>query len=211
MSISGRAVIASAPAGTAAAGGVLGSSQAGAAPAPRGRAQAAPAASPPGDVVGRTSVGYQGWFACKGDGSPIDRWGNRRQDSGRPPSIGNNTIKTWPDMREYTRSFPTAYPNLRNAQPAVLFSSHDQRTADTHFRWMRENNCDTAALQRFNPVGGEGPMRDVYAKRNAKPVVRIRGFGFADDRRPFAPPEYLDVINWFKAQGCYVIGGVPTH
>ncbi|GGK20849.1 hypothetical protein GCM10011583_60970 [Streptomyces camponoticapitis] len=259
MSISRRAVIASALAGTAAAGGVLGSQQASAAPEPRGRAQAAPAASPPGDVVGKISVGYQGWFACKGDGSPIDSWWHWSQNAGQPPSLGNTTIKSWPDVREYTRTFPTAYPNLNNGQPASLFSSHDQQTVDTHFRWMRENNCDTAALQRFNPMGGEGPIRDAmarkvrqsaeangrkfyimydvtdwramqseikqdwtnkmkaytssgaYAKQNGKPVVCIWGFGFADDKRPFAPPECLDVINWFKGQGCYVIGGVPTH
>src|ERR1041384_952954 len=31
------------------------------------------AASPPGDVVGKVTVGYQGWFACVGDGAPINR------------------------------------------------------------------------------------------------------------------------------------------
>jgi chitodextrinase len=50
-----------------------------------------------------------------------------------------------------------------------------------------------------------------YARQNGKPVVCIWGFGFNDDGRPFAPAACLDVINWFKAQGCYVIGGVPTH
>lgn len=110
VSISRRAVIASALAGTAAAGGVLGSQQASAAPEPRGRAQAAPAASPPGDVVGKISVGYQGWFACKGDGSPIDSWWHWSQNAGQPPSLGNTTIKSWPDVREYTRTFP---PRIR--------------------------------------------------------------------------------------------------
>ncbi|WP_220182974.1 hypothetical protein, partial [Sphaerisporangium album] len=33
---------------------------------------AASAASPPGDVVGKITVGYQGWFACIGDGAPIN-------------------------------------------------------------------------------------------------------------------------------------------
>jgi len=32
------------------------------------------AASPPGDVVGKVTVGYHGWFACVGDGAPIDSW-----------------------------------------------------------------------------------------------------------------------------------------
>ncbi|WP_198167947.1 hypothetical protein, partial [Herbidospora yilanensis] len=37
------------------------------------------------------------------------------------------------------------------------------------------------------------------------------GFGFNDPGRPFPPAPCLEVINWFKAQGCYVIGGVPTY
>ena len=32
------------------------------------------AASLPGDVVGKVTVGYQGWFACVGDGAPINSW-----------------------------------------------------------------------------------------------------------------------------------------
>nr|BFE71831.1 hypothetical protein GCM10020092_051320 [Actinoplanes digitatis] len=38
----------------------------------------------------------------------------------------------------------------------------------------------------------------------------IWGFGFNEPGRPFAPGPCLEVINWFKGQGCYVIGGVPT-
>ncbi|MCX5562533.1 glycoside hydrolase family 71/99-like protein [Streptomyces sp. NBC_00038] len=222
-------------------------------------AAAAPAASPPGDVVGKVSVGYQGWFACKGDGAPIDGWWHWSQDMSRPPSLSNTTIKSWPDMREYSRGFATGYPNLNSGAAATLFTSWDQQTVDTHFRWMRENAIDTAALQRFNPFGSEGPTRDsmaqkvrqsaeangrkfyimydvtswtsmqsqikedwtskmqahtsssAYARQNGKPVVCIWGFGFNDSGRPFEPGPCLDVVNWFKAQGCYVIGGVPTH
>ncbi|MFF3441181.1 discoidin domain-containing protein [Streptosporangium sp. NPDC002721] len=220
---------------------------------------AAHAASPPGDVVGKITVGYQGWFACKGDAAPINGWWHWSQDMSQSPSPSNNTIVAWPDMREYTNAYPTAYANLNNGRPATLFSSYDQQTVDTHFRWMRENNIDTAALQRFNPMGGEGPTRDAmaakvraaaeangrkyyimydvtdwtnmqpeiktdwltkmrahtassaYAVQNGKPVVGIWGFGFNDPKRPWAPGPCLDVVNWFKAQGCYVMGGVPTH
>ncbi|MFI7024066.1 discoidin domain-containing protein [Micromonospora sp. NPDC049900] len=220
---------------------------------------AAYAASPPGDVVGKVTVGYQGWFSCPGDGAPIGGWWHWSRDRFQPPSPGNTTIVSWPDMREYTRGYPTAYPNLGDGRPATLFSSYDQQTVDTHFRWMREHGCDTAALQRFNPFGDEGPTRDAmaakvrdaaerhgrrfyimydvtgwtsmqsqikqdwttrmaaytassaYARQNGRPVVCIWGFGFADDGRPFAPGPCLDVVTWFKAQGCYVIGGVPTY
>ena len=32
------------------------------------------AGSPQGDVVGKVTVGYQGWFSCAGDGAPIGGW-----------------------------------------------------------------------------------------------------------------------------------------
>jgi hypothetical protein len=158
-------------------------------------------------------------------------------------------------VREYTATYQTAYSNLGNGQPAKLFSSYDQQTVNTHFQWMQQNGCDTAALQRFNPTGGEGPTRDAMAVKvrsaaeqygrkfylmydatgwtnlqpemkadwinkmkamtsspaYAKPVVCIWGFGFNEANKAFPASACLDVINWFKGQGCYVIGGVPTH
>ncbi|MFI5759171.1 glycoside hydrolase family 71/99-like protein [Streptomyces sp. NPDC051569] len=257
--MSRRSVIASALAASAAIGGVSAAQRAVAASDPGRRARPAPAASPPGDVVGKITVGYQGWFACTGDGAPINSWWHWSQDASRPPSPGNTTLVSWPDMREYDRGYPTAYPDLGNGGTANLFSSWDQQTVDTHFRWMRENDCDTAALQRFNPFGDEGPTRDAmaqkvrrsaeangrkfyimydvsgwtsmqseikedwtskmkaytassaYAHQNGKPVVCVWGFGFSDPGRPFEPAPCQDVVEWLKAQGCYVIGGVPTH
>ncbi|WP_405901865.1 discoidin domain-containing protein [Streptomyces sp. NBC_00656] len=221
-------------------------------------ARPAVAASPPGDVVGKVAVGYQGWFACAGDNAPINGWWHWSQNWGQLPSTANKAIVAWPDVRDYPTTYRTAFSNLGSGQPASLFSSYDQSTVDVHFRWMKEYGIDTAALQRFNPTGGEGPTRDAmagkvrsaaesqhvkfyimydvsdwttmqsdikadwtakmrphtaspaYAKQNGKPVVCLWGFGFNDAQRPFTPDQCLDVVNWFKAQGCYVIGGVPT-
>jgi hypothetical protein len=222
-------------------------------------APGAAAASPPGDVVGKITVGYQGWFACAGDGAPINGWWHWSQNWGQTPSPGNNVIKAWPDMREYTRTYQTAYNPFGNGQSATLFSSYDQQTVDTHFLWMQQNGCDTAALQRFNPNSSEGPTRDAmaakvrgaaeshgrkfyvmydatgwanmqsemkadwtakmsahtassaYARQNGKPVVCIWGFGYNDGNHPWDANTCLDVVNWFKGQGCYVIGGVPRE
>jgi hypothetical protein len=216
------------------------------------------AASPPGDVVGKITAGYQGWFACRGDGAPIDAWWHWARQADQPPSTTNNTIKSWPDTREYARTFGTGFPALNDGRLAHLFSSYDQQSVDVHFRWMQENGIHTAALQRFNPFGGEGTTRDVmadrvrsaaertgrkyyimydvsdwlsmrtqitqdwatkmsahtsspaYARQNGKPVVGIWGFGFNDGQRPFTPHECQEVINWFKGQGVYLMGGVPT-
>ncbi|UAY52470.1 T9SS type A sorting domain-containing protein [Ferruginibacter albus] len=48
-----------------------------------------------------------------------------------------------------------------------------------------------------------------YVHQNGKPVVCLWGFGFTD--RPGDASQCIDVINWFKNNGCFVIGGVPTH
>jgi hypothetical protein len=215
--------------------------------------------SPVGDVVGKITVGYQGWFAAKGDGSPIDAWWHYTQDWGKIPSPTNLGIKSWPDVREYTETFQTGFADLGNGQAAKLFSSFTTQTVNTQFLWMQQNGIDAAALQRFNPNGIEGPVRDAitakvktaaeaydrkfyimydvsgwtnmqseiktdwtnkmsayitssaYAKQNGKPVVCIWGFGFNDNNHPWPASVCLDVINWFKSKGCYVIGGVPTH
>ncbi|MFK0158636.1 xylosidase [Streptomyces sp. NPDC090493] len=215
-------------------------------------------ASAVGDVVGRVTVGYQGWFACKGDGAPINAWWHWAPNSASTPSPTNNGIKAWPDIRDYTHTYPTAFAAFGNGHTPALFSSYDQQTVDTHFLWMQQYGIDTAALQRFNPTGGEGPTRDgmaakvrsaaeaygrkfyvmydvsgwtnmqseiktdwankmsahtassAYATQNGRPVVCIWGFGFNDDKHAFTADACLDVVNWFKNQGCYVIGGVPT-
>ncbi|SFB55892.1 Carbohydrate binding module (family 6) [Cohnella sp. OV330] len=50
---------------------------------------------------------------------------------------------------------------------------------------------------------------NAYAKQNGKVVVCIWGIGFTD--RPGTAAEHQNLINWFKAQNVYVIGGVPTY
>jgi len=42
-------------------------------------------------------------------------------------------------------------------------------------------------------------------------VVGIWGFGFNDANHPWSAAVCLDIINWFKGQGCYVMGGVPRE
>src|SRR4051794_15641925 len=99
----------------------------------------------PGDVVGKITVGYQGWFTAAGDGGPLAGWWHYGQDWQKTPSPVNEAPKSWPDVRDFTPTYRTGYQNLGNGQPASLFSSYDQPTVDTHFRWMRENDLDTAA------------------------------------------------------------------
>jgi hypothetical protein len=82
------------------------------------RANRISAVSSPGDVIGKVSVGYQGWFAASGDSAPINGWWHWAHDWGRAPDPDNNAIKSWPDMREYARQLG-AFPNGR-VGPAVF-------------------------------------------------------------------------------------------
>ena len=49
-----------------------------------------------------------------------------------------------------------------------------------------------------------------YAKVGNKPVVQVWGTGFAGGGHPGTEAETIDLINFLKTRGCYVIGGVPT-
>lgn len=45
-----------------------------------------------------------------------------------------------------------------------------------------------------------------YAREGGKPVVCVWGMGFSG--RPGNAQSWKDVLDWFKARGCYVIGGL---
>jgi hypothetical protein len=122
-------------------------------------------ASPVGDVVGKITVGYQGWHACAGDGQPGGNnwWWHWANNWGALPSNSNKGIKAWPYVVDYATTYQTGYSNLGNGQPAKLYSDANQSTVTTHFQWMQQNNIDCAALQRFNPNTAEGTLRDLLA------------------------------------------------
>uniref|UniRef100_A0A914DFD6 C-type lectin domain-containing protein n=1 Tax=Acrobeloides nanus TaxID=290746 RepID=A0A914DFD6_9BILA len=218
-----------------------------------------PLVSSDGDIIGKITVGYQGWFGAPEDGSYLKLWWHWSMDYLYPPGPSNRRIVSWPDMREYTTSFQTNFSNLGNGQPAKLFSSFNEQTVSTHFKWMQQYGIDVVALQRFNQSYYEVNIRNAmaekvranaekygvkfyimydvsdwwnftteiqadwmntmqaytnspaYARQNGKPVICIWGFGFNDPQRPFTPDECLKVLNWFKSQGLYVIGGIPTY
>jgi Carbohydrate binding module (family 6)/Malectin domain len=208
------------------------------------------AASAPGDVVGKVSVGYQGWFGAAGDGSPQNNWWHWSQNWNQIFSPSNNgESNSWPDVRDYTKTYQTGFAKLGNGQPATVFSSYDQQTVNAQVSWMQQNGIDTIALQRFNPAGE--PNRDgmaarvrtaaetygrkfyimyditgwqtadtdlktdwtnkmsaytsspAYARQNGKPVVCV---WLATST--LSVSQLLDIVNWLKSQGLYVIVGV---
>lgn len=99
------------------------------------------------DLNQKVMMGYQGWFLAAGDGSAPNEWRHWFQSLNNP-STDQLNIDMWPDMSEYTKQYNTnmTYPN---GQPARLFSSHDQSTTNTHFKWMQDYNIYGVYLQRF--------------------------------------------------------------
>src|ERR1700729_1323093 len=212
MTVSRRTFIASAAAGSvlaAVGAGKLAADRS--APVTAVRLTAADA-SAPGDVVGKITVGYQGWFACIGDGAPIDAWWHWSSNEGQPPSPSNNVIKAWPDMSEYTNVFQTAYAPLGTGAPATLFSSFDQQTISTHFQWMQENGCDTAALQRFDPNTAEGPTRNaITALVNTAAQAYDRKFYIMYDATGWTNMETEMPADWTANMSKYISSSAYAH
>ncbi len=221
-------------------------------------------------ITGKVICGYQGWFSCYGDGSPVARWfhwsNGTYQSNAGSPAPGALKFEVYPETSEYNDAslFQTNLGNINEGKPARLFSSWKADVIDKHFEWMQQYGIDGVALQRFIGETFDGVfktnrdsvtarlmrsaevhqrifylMYDIsgmdaarfdsiktdwqnnmvgrlhvtsspyYVHQNDKPVVCIWGFGFTD--RPGTATQCLDVINWFKNNGCFVIGGVPTN
>ncbi|HMI59268.1 MAG TPA: hypothetical protein VK518_00125 [Puia sp.] len=132
--------------------------------------------SPPGDIVGKITVGYQGWFSAAGDGSPINAWAHQN-------------LENWPDIRQYTTTYsgdpfnqagigqPPFTGNLGNGLPAKMFSSDDQQVSNTHCLWMQQNGIDCFALQRFGSYTNPGSVKNFHDAVDLKMMNAAQTFG----------------------------------
>jgi hypothetical protein len=119
----------------------------------------------PSTLTGKLMMGYQGWFACAGDGSAYNRWvhwfGNNT------PDAANAKFDFWPDTSELDADelFDTSL-TYSNGSPAKLFSAYKQKTVVRHFKWMQENHLDGVFFQRFLadlPGGNLSALRNQVA------------------------------------------------
>src|SRR5450830_474078 len=114
--------------------------------------------TPTGPVVDASTLdnklifGYQGWFACAGDGSPIDVAGNgwRHWAPSATPVASNVTVDMWPDMRDVPagEQCKTGF-TMPDGSPAVVYSSWNRSTVSRHFEWMQNYGIDGVLLQEF--------------------------------------------------------------
>jgi hypothetical protein len=129
------------------------------------------------DIVGKVTVGYQGWFDATGDGSGINPpWWHWTTDR-NTPTAGNIAITSWPDMSELTKTYATGFANLNGGGAATLYSDWDASTVDTQIKWMEDAGIDTIALQRFGDFRGTGEQRNVVAA-NVRAAAEAHGRKF---------------------------------
>jgi hypothetical protein len=98
-------------------------------------------------LAGKVLCGYQGWFACPGDGSGLGWYHYQGRGKFGPGSCG---IDLWPDVSELDddEKFATPFQDS-SRRPAAVFSSHNRKTVLRHFRWMEEHGIDGVFVQRF--------------------------------------------------------------
>jgi hypothetical protein len=94
---------------------------------------------------GLVMAGYQGWFNTPDDGSNRN-WKHYGGKQGFKP--GSCNIDLWPDVSEYSNTYKTEF-SFAEGSPAKVFSSADESTVYTHFRWMKEYGIDGVFMQRF--------------------------------------------------------------
>jgi Secretion system C-terminal sorting domain len=117
---------------------------------------AAQAPVDPTSIIGKVVCGYQGWFTCTGDGSPINQWTHWSPTNPPQPGVAPNpnpnlTFDAYPDVSIYNPAslFATNFANQGDGSPASLFSDYKQDVTDQHFALMQANGIDGVAFQRF--------------------------------------------------------------
>jgi len=94
-------------------------------------------------------LGYQGWFACPGDGSPLAAW-EHWFERGMPANAATLTVDMWPDVSELEPGELCETPfTLPDGRPAQLYSAYNAQTVDRHFQWMQDYELSGVFLQRF--------------------------------------------------------------
>jgi hypothetical protein len=105
---------------------------------------------------GLVMAGYQGWFSAEGDDS---HRGWHHYEKGGKFEPGFASIDFWPDVREYTKTYPTSF-KYASGENAMIYSPYDEESVDLHFKWMKEHDIDGVYMQRFvSEVKGESGKR----------------------------------------------------
>jgi len=124
--------------------------------------------------------GYQGWFGCPGDGSPLDTW--QHWFRGAQASLSSLRVDMWPDISEFPESERCNTPlMLPDGRPAQLYSAFNPRTVDRHFAWLQEYELPGVFLQRFTVRLNDRSVRGFRdgVARNVRTAAEAHGRVFA--------------------------------
>jgi hypothetical protein len=125
--------------------------------------------------------GYQGWFGCPEDGSPLRAWEHWFPRS-QPASAATLRVDMWPDVSELAPDERCQTPlTLPDGRKAEVYSAFHPRTVDRHFRWMQEYDLAGVFLQRFTSRLDNAAVlgfRDAVA-RNVRSAAESHGRVFA--------------------------------
>jgi hypothetical protein len=125
--------------------------------------------------------GYQGWFGCPDDGSPLGAW-EHWFVRGQPARAATVRVDMWPDVSELSAEERCNTPlSLPAGTTAQLYSAYNPKTVNRHFQWMQQYDLAGVFLQRFTH-GLENPpvleFRDGVA-RNVRSAAESNGRVFA--------------------------------
>lgn len=124
--------------------------------------------------------GYQGWFACDGDGATRG-WFHWTKKQGRP-GPGNVNVDLWPDVSELDPAdrFDTDF-RFADGRTAQVFSSYRRGPVLKHFEWMKTYGINGVFVQRF--ANGIGNVRAMTFKdtvlANCREGARQSGRAYA--------------------------------
>ncbi|KXN87299.1 Mitogen-activated protein kinase kinase kinase A [Leucoagaricus sp. SymC.cos] len=115
--------------------------------------------SDPSTIQDKFLVQYVGWYACPGDGVPLQRayHGWRNWFNNGSPNMKHPYVDLFPDVSSYSPSelYPVPGLTTNNDQQTFLFSSRNPLTVQRHFHWMAEHGVDGAFLRRWARYLGE--------------------------------------------------------
>jgi hypothetical protein len=154
---------------------------------------------------GKLLMGYQGWFACPGDGSAVDRWVH--WFGSQTPSAASATTDLWPDTSELGAGETCATGfTLPGGAPAPLYSAFRAATVARHFRWMADHDLDGVWLQRFTSELGDPAFRafrdQVAANVRAGAEAHGRAFALMYDISGMTEATLVDTV---KADWAHVV------
>ncbi len=121
-------------------------------------------------------MGYQGWFFCPGDGSPIDGWVHWFRGDLTP------TVDLWPDVSELAASELCATGlTTPLGGPAPVYSANNPATVARHFQWMKDQDLDGVLVQRFTTTLGDPRFFAAFNQvlLNARAAAEASGRVFA--------------------------------